>query len=321
MSLHGAPSSSIICHKFNINNNSDIGATENAQQRKYATKKPLFLRGKRGFKHYEKIKRVKNMSDMARREYLRQKERTKTIQWEPETEVEKHYIEMMMDMQTTHRKIGERAIIMLLDLVQDRSDLQFVLRLYRLLRIRRTRFSTDLTTKMVETFERLGDTESIEWIVKHPIELDLPPTRAIVHTVLNQLAEKEKYDDVLALYKNISTGKYMLKLTDDDVSLVTGILVKSEQYDKVLEAYNTKVKRRYREHQGRMSQGYRDLLKACEQMDDVETAGKIKKELLANTAESEETKQSILEEFSDLMKKVDGEGSEAADDASEEKDE
>lgn len=69
-----------------------------------------------------------------------------------------------------------------------------------------------------------------------------------------------------------------------------------------------------------MSQGYRDLLKACEQMDDVETASKVRAELLANTAESEETKQSILEEFSDLMQKIDGEGNEEAD-ASEEKDE
>lgn len=88
MSLQGTPSS-IICHKFvsnnKNNNNNNIGATENFQQRKYATKKPLFLRGKRGFKHYEKIKRVKNMSDFARREYLLQRERTKTIQWEPET--------------------------------------------------------------------------------------------------------------------------------------------------------------------------------------------------------------------------------------------
>lgn len=274
------------------------------QVRTYA-KKPLFLRGKRGFRYYEKLKRVKGMSDMARQEYMRQKERTKGILWEPETEVERYYVEMMMDMQKTRRKIGERAIIRLLDMCESESDLQFVLRIYRLMRIRNTRFSTDLTTKMVETFERMGDFEAVKWILKHPVQLDLPPKRATVHHVMQQLAEKEEYDDLLSLYENISRGKYMLKLTDEDVTFTTSLLIEAEQYDKVIDAYNTKIKRRYREHSGQMAQGYHNLLKACAETENLETAAKVRADMLANTTESDETKQAILAEFSDLMAKVD----------------
>ena len=38
---------------------------------------------------------------------------------------------------------------------------------------------------------------------------------------------QEEYDDLLSLYENISRGKYMLKLTDEDVTFTTSLLIEA----------------------------------------------------------------------------------------------
>lgn len=80
--------------------------------------------------------------------------------WIPETPVEQLYMKIMKEFKETRKRHSSTPVEEMLDLVDNEVDMQFALRVWRVLSFRNIKFTTNTTYKLVTKFAHIGDLDS-----------------------------------------------------------------------------------------------------------------------------------------------------------------
>lgn len=80
--------------------------------------------------------------------------------WSPETPIELAYTKYMGELNQTRKRHSSLPVDEMIALSSTESDLQYALRVWRVLSLRNIKFKPQTTSAMVKKFVELGDLES-----------------------------------------------------------------------------------------------------------------------------------------------------------------
>lgn len=81
--------------------------------------------------------------------------------WIPQTTVEQLYAKYMKEIKDTRKRHSSAPVDEMLDVCSSETDLQYAMRVWRVLSYRNIKFKPHTTFKLVSRFAELGDLDSV----------------------------------------------------------------------------------------------------------------------------------------------------------------
>lgn len=187
---------------------------------------PRYLKGKRGWRKIVERKLVeKRKSRRIGMNITAMKTRApREKKWTPQTTVEQLYVKYMEEIKDTRKRHSSAPVDEMLDAVTSEMDLQYAMRVWRILSYRNIKFKPHTTFKLVSRFAELGDLDSVFDILMNSKILVMPVDEKTAMWAIDQFIVGNMADKAVQIFERVAGRKY------------PHFNVKAEHFDKIIDS-------------------------------------------------------------------------------------
>uniref|UniRef100_A0A7S1PJ34 Uncharacterized protein n=1 Tax=Percolomonas cosmopolitus TaxID=63605 RepID=A0A7S1PJ34_9EUKA len=186
------------------------------QNRSYASiDKMMQLKRFRGNIHKRKavenfLRYRKQTEGMVSQQIKEIKDRNKQLalpQWKAETPFGEAYHKYIYELHFIHKKpFKDTRLVEMLDMIQSADDLTRLMQLWRLCLQRPVRFTQQFSDALLNKLLEYGEVDAAGTIVANGRLIFMPIGRALTQNVVSRLAQEQKYDLIVKIFRGASQG-------------------------------------------------------------------------------------------------------------------